>query len=560
MNGVVESLAGLLAEHGLPELVHKVELRSTERGRADVRLHLPGEDLGARLRQVLLKDVARLPGILSVDARPGLAALRLSDDYIADRGLAHQRGSITVDVLTRHETRHHLVGYLGPNTTKPLHLGHLRNITVGHALAAALTAAGIPTSRYSLVGDIGRNVAEAMAGYELFFSGEAQAGGPVKPDHFVGGCYEAYLDFAGRGVANSDAVGDPCGREHVPSSDAADGILGRWVEGEPATLALWARLRALVEDGHRQTLRRINVEVDRCWYESDHFDLARALVERGLAEGVLQRADDGRVVFRGPQEFRNIVFARSDGFPTEHARVVAVFHRIFVEDAHALVHLDWNGREWEPAQRALKRFMGLMCLIPPNVAHVPLIHGMVSVDGAELSSSGGQPALIDELLDRLVDHPSVAALAQAPQGGLDREAAAEIVVKCFFLFARTARPLEYSWDRLVDAERNPGWLVARALCEAGTEVVPAVPERPAYRRAVMLAEALPLKLAKAVERLDLGPLTSHAAKTAEFICQTNDPSARGTARAALRMAIRCLGIGGPSTTRPLRQQPDLETS
>jgi arginyl-tRNA synthetase len=445
--------------------------------------------------------------IASIRSSPSKLSIRLKDDYVDTIGAAIEAGEPLPTASA--SQRHYLVGFLGANTSKALHLGHMRNLVIGNALACAFKTAGYNAESYSLVGDIGRNVCEAMAGCRLFYRDARPAEAGLKSDHFVGNCYRDYLRRAS--LAKGD-TSDPCGREHVPADDLADQFLARWLRGDRETRELWRWICGLVEDGHAQTLKRLGIGIDRCWRESDHVEDALSLIRRGLDEDVLTRLADGMVVYdTGRDEFRRLVVARSDGFPTEHARVVSVFHRVLTHFRGGCVHIDWNGTEWEPAQAVLTLLMRSLALIPDDSVHHSVFHGMVLFDGEELSSSVNEPILIDELLDRVHASAAIDALAATAPAEASAEILTQIVIKAFFLCAPVTKPLHFSWSRLMSPKTNPGWLIARAWARASA--AGGIPGRNApahagpYRTAVLQALAYPRDLRAATRDLRLSGLS-----------------------------------------------------
>jgi arginyl-tRNA synthetase len=485
----------------------------------------------------------RVPEIASVKASSSKLSIRLKDDYVDAIGAEIESGDPLPAAAG--SPRHYLIGFLGPNTSKALHLGHLRNLVIGNALTCAFKAAGFNAESYSLVGDIGRNVCEAMAGHRLFHpdAGPAEAG--LKSDHFVGNCYRDYLRHAS--LARVDAS-DPCGREHVPAHDLADQLLAGWLRGERDTRAHWRWICGLVESGHAQTLDRLGIIVDRCWRESDHVAEALNLVQRGLDEAVLTRLDDGTVVYdSGRQEFRRIVLARSDGFPTEHARVVAVFHRILTHFPGGCVHIDWNGTEWEPAQAVLALLMRALALIPDDSVHHPMFHGMVLFDGEALSSSVNEPILIDALLDRVRADAATAALAAPDGGAADAEVITQLVIKAFFMCAPVTKPLHFSWARLMSPMTNPGWLIARAWARAsaarGPDLRGASACAGAYRTAVLQALAYPRELLAATREVRLSGLTGFLVHYAtRYLEAPASPRLDLLSKAVLARSFESLGL------------------
>lgn len=516
MRNIIATLQKLLLECDLAGLCNTIELRRFEEPYADLRLFL-GEQTAATSAPALrlLSALSQLPEIASVKTKKAVISVRLSDDFIRTAGRRLELGESPVEGITADfGSKPYLIGFLGPNTSKALHLGHLRNIIVGNALASAFEFAGATSESYSLVGDIGRNVCEAMAGYLKFHEGEACPPAGIKPDHFVGRCYQDYLNQARASHSHPDDGDDPCAREHVPTTDLADDLLQRWRDDDPATRSLWLRFLEMVEAGHNETLANLGVIVKRCHYESDHVGHALDLIERGLREGLLERLDDGMVIYNtGRDEFKKIVLQRSDGFPTEHGRVLAVFHHIFREHPEGCVHIDWNGTEWEPAQTVLKDLLHALSLIPRNSVHSPVFHGMVLFDGEKMSSSHQrEPVLVDELLEQLRHSPEVSALADAYQSCVAPHVIADIVLKGFFLCEPVSKPLTYSWDRLIDSATNQGWSMASAWCRANSRA-PGVDDeldsghQPAYRLAVMQAQSFPQVLAHATRKVQPGSLT-----------------------------------------------------
>src|SRR5439155_17439893 len=235
-----------------------------------------------------------------------------------------------------------------------------------------------------------------------------------------------------------------------------------------------------------------------------------------------------------------------------HGRVVAVCDRLFAEQPGPLVHVDYNGTEWEHAQAALTEFMAAMGLVPITVVHRPTIHGMVCVEGAELSSSRDEPPLIDDLLDAVVGSPRVTEVVGAADGaGACRAVVADLVVKTFFLSSARVKPLVYSWARLLDPATNPGWTVARAWCRhesgAGARSDRSHnPADPAYRLAVLQAQTLPLELTKSIEPggdVDLSHLVSFLVHTARRLLDAPPGSAQAAVeRSTLRRCLELLGF------------------
>src|SRR5262249_24818001 len=115
-----------------------------------------------------LADLERIEGEPWVESlqRDGKQAwLRVDDAWVEQRGAAlEERGTTAEDYGELAEGRTFALNFWDANSTKALHIGHLRNLSLGNALAAALTQAGGQVERRSIICDVGRSMGEAMAG------------------------------------------------------------------------------------------------------------------------------------------------------------------------------------------------------------------------------------------------------------------------------------------------------------------------------------------------------------------------------------------------------------
>src|SRR5690606_9909576 len=127
------------------------------------------------------------PAITAAERQQQRFLLRLADERIAATGAGIEAGAFTgleTDDLRAGERA--IVDFCDPNATKALHVGHLRNIALGQAVASALAAAGVEVERQSHIGDAGRSMGEAMAGYQRYAAPATPADAGAKPDQFVG--------------------------------------------------------------------------------------------------------------------------------------------------------------------------------------------------------------------------------------------------------------------------------------------------------------------------------------------------------------------------------------
>ena len=190
-----------------------------------------------------------------------------------------------------------MVEYSSPNTNKPLHLGHLRNNFLGYSVAEILKANGYEVRKTNIVNNRGIHICKSMLAYQLFGKGETPESEGIKGDHLVGKYYvvfdKAYkaqiTALVAQGIAQEEA------EKQAPLIKQAQAMLLDWEKGDPEVIALWEKMNAWVYAGFDQTYRKMGVDFDKMYYESDTYLLGKLRVEEGLEKGLFFRKEDGSI-------------------------------------------------------------------------------------------------------------------------------------------------------------------------------------------------------------------------------------------------------------------------
>lgn len=190
-----------------------------------------------------------------------------------------------------------LVEYSSPNTNKPLHLGHVRNNLLGYSVAEILAAAGNTVKKVQIINDRGIHICKSMVAWQKFANGETPEISGLKGDHLVGKYYvefdKAYKaevqDLISAGKTEEEA------KDEAPILLAAREMLVKWEQGDEATVALWKQMNQWVYDGFEVSYKRLGVDFDKNYYESNTYLLGKQIVEEGLEKGVFFRKEDGSV-------------------------------------------------------------------------------------------------------------------------------------------------------------------------------------------------------------------------------------------------------------------------
>jgi arginyl-tRNA synthetase len=509
-----------------------------------------------------MEDREAVAELERIEAEPWVAALeregnqpwlRLLDEWIERRGEALERREGAADYGDLAGGRRFALNFWDANSTKALHIGHLRNLSLGNALAAALTQAGGQVERRSIICDVGRSMGEAMAGVirsGRYPQGSGEGNG-LKSDHFVGYCYADYVkNGASLGLA-SDHPADSLTREVDVQNDSADELLLRVLNGDQTALELWSQTRAWVISGQRKTLARLGISFDRVFFESDFLPEVVELTDLGLQEGTLDKRVDGTVIYMtGREELEEMPLVRSDGVPTQHMRALAYWLADTGLDGTTSIQV--CGQEWFAHVTCRRQLMAELVHTESGNGFHPyhdIFHGMVAKEKQKIASSKKDALLIDHLVewvDEQLDADPRRAAVRAAHPDPDR-LAAQIALGYFLLHPAT-RKVNFEPEKLLDDEKSLGWDMARARARGGEasrgdEGDPA--SDPEYRFAVLQAEMYRRHLDLAAERLDPIPLARYSGHLARWRLERDrGPHVDRVVAAILDDSARGLGLEG----------------
>jgi arginyl-tRNA synthetase len=550
-NNVLDAIDALLAEHGVDSDVTLL-VPTARPHAADVLLvgRRPGWEDSPGVREALAALEAG--GEVAVSGREperNQLHLRLSAEWLAALGTALEAGEAdalpTADVAAG---KRYVVDFCDPNASKALHVGHLRHIALGNALAGLATHCGARGERTTQIGDYGRSMGEAMAGWLLFADGATPASLGRKGDHFVGELYAQYVRASNAEEPPEEVVGaDPAlSREDRARDDLAEQLLQRWLAGEPEATELWRTMRDWALDGQNATLARLGVHFDRYIYESE---LTREIVEfseRAVARGIAERTPEGAVVFRtGTEEYPILLLNRTDGFPTQHQRYFVMWHHSIPELEGAISYA-LMGDEWVPlsvhGQEIFRRYETEREIHPT----VCVVHGMVTMEGGALSSSQGSVWLIDQLLDELAADQELVALASRHERA-DADRLAVITALGLCLSRRKRKTMAFSRDLLFHTDANPGWAMAQAWVKAWDPAFDGAPD-PApdetdYRFLLVQSQLHRRFAARSIEAIDPFDLIRFHGHLAQwFLAADDSPRLARAMRAILERGLDALAL------------------
>ena len=339
-----------------------------------------------------------------------------------------------------------MIEFSSPNTNKPLHLGHLRNIFLGDSVSSLLDAAGYNVIRTQIINDRGIHICKSMLAWQLFAplidGGEKETpqNSGIKGDKFVGKYYvefdkrllkEAYEivgkwndhsfdDFSmeirreferlneskfqkdEKSIQSIDSKILELAKQHSKLMQKAKDMLVLWEARDPETYLLWTTMNGWVYEGFEKTYHRMNVSFDHLYYESDTYLTGKELVMQGLQKGLFYRKEDGSIwVDLTDEGLDEKLLLRADGTAVYMTQDLGTAMERFnhYNDLSGMVYTVGNEQDYH--------FKVLFLILQKlgyqwakNCKH--LSYGMVDLPSGKMKSREGTVVDADDLMEEVV--------------------------------------------------------------------------------------------------------------------------------------------------------------
>jgi arginyl-tRNA synthetase len=268
-----------------------------------------GETIGQYLKE-------NFDAISDFNVIKGFLNLEISNSWWVSffRTLASEKTHLETSRVADPETI--LVEYSSPNTNKPLHLGHIRNNLLGFSLYRILSAVGHNVIKTNIVNDRGIHICKSMLAWQKFGNGETPESSGMKGDHLVG---KYYVLFETNYKAQVQKLIDGGTEENeaknqAPMMKEIREMLLKWEAGDKKTVDLWKKMNSWVYAGFDETYKKLGVDFDRIYYESDTYKVGKELVLKALQEKHLYQNQDNSIwADLTPEGMDQKLLLRSDG-------------------------------------------------------------------------------------------------------------------------------------------------------------------------------------------------------------------------------------------------------
>ena len=357
-----------------------------------------------------------------------------------------------------------MIEYSSPNTNKPLHLGHVRNNLLGYSISQIQKANGWKVVKTNIVNDRGIHICKSMLAWLKYGNGETPESTGMKGDHLIGKYYVEFdkhykaelKELEAKGMTEDEA------KANSTLMKEAQSMLLKWEQNDPEIRNLWQMMNEWVYAGFDETYKRLGVDFDKIYYESNTYLEGKEKVEEGLKKGIFYRREDGSVWadLRGDGLDEKLLL-RSDGtsvYMTQDIGTAKLRYQDYPIDK--MVYVVGNEQNYH--------FQVLSLLLDKlgfkwGKELVHFSYGMVELPNGKMKSREGTVVDADDLMDGMIEE---AARTSADLGKLENCTKEEIdninrmvglgALKYFILKVDPRKNMTFNPAESIDFNGNTG--------------------------------------------------------------------------------------------------------
>ncbi|MBR7107946.1 MAG: arginine--tRNA ligase [Lentisphaeria bacterium] len=354
----------------------------------------------------------------SVSAVKAFVNLTLKPEILYRASAADMEALLSGVQLPEADRRRVLIEFSAPNTNKPQHLGHVRNNTLGMALASLLKRVGHDVIEVNLVNDRGIHICKSMTSYQIAGEGKTPESTGIKGDHLVGNFYVEYNKMLSAEIAKLKAekpeLADKDSEElflETALGQRTQAMLQKWEAGDEEVRALWKMMNSWVFAGFAETYKRMGINFDHTYLESETYLLGKDIIASGLERGVFTKREDGAVICDLGKMGKKVVL-RSDGtsvYITQDIGTTQLKYNDYKPEKMVWVVGDEQNLHFQMLFEIMKR-LGFDWA--KDLFH--LSYGMVNLPNGRMKSREGTVVDADDLFDEMA---ALAAAACKERGG-----------------------------------------------------------------------------------------------------------------------------------------------
>ena len=352
-----------------------------------------GEDIGKYLmdNENYIEDFNIIQGFLN---------LTIADFFLVDL-LKRLDENLKFDYKLKSE--YHLIEFSSPNTNKPLHLGHVRNILLGDSISRIFNEVGHNIHKTQIINDRGIHICKSMVAWLQFGKDTNPESLSLKGDVFVGNFYVKYNEEYEKQVNEmvSNGISEAEAKKNAPIFKDAKELLIKWESGNKEVIDLWSQMNSWVYEGFSETYKNLKVSFDSEYFESDTYLKGKEIVLKGLKDKVFYKKDDNSVwVDLKSYGLDEKILLRSDGTSVYITQDIGTAFLRYKDHPKMDGMIYTTGNEQDYHFKVLFKVLSLLGY-PWAKKLNHLSYGMVDLPSGKMKSREGLVVDADELIESM---------------------------------------------------------------------------------------------------------------------------------------------------------------
>ena len=298
-----------------------------------------------------------------------------------------------------------LIEFSSPNTNKPLHLGHIRNILLGDSVSRIFQYNSINVHKTQIINDRGIHICKSMVAWMKFGNDSSPESEGLKGDHFVGKYYVKYNEEFEHQVKQLVLKGfsEDEAKKNAQIFIEAQEMLLKWEANDKDVINLWKKMNSWVYEGFDQTYKKLNVDFDSMYYESNTYLTGKDIVLEGLSEDIFFKKEDGSIwVDLTSQGLDEKLLLRSDGTSVYITQDIGTAYLRYKDHPAMKGMIYTTGNEQDYHFDVLFKVIGLIGY-PWSSKLKHLSYGMVDLPSGKMKSREGTVVDADDLIDQMIE-------------------------------------------------------------------------------------------------------------------------------------------------------------
>lgn len=379
-----------------------------------------------------------------------------------------------------------MIEFSSPNTNKPLHLGHVRNILLGWSSSKIYEALGYEVQKVQVINDRGIAICKSMLAWQMIGKGETPKEAGIKSDHYVGKWYVEFEKLfqaeyqtwqktdAGQSIFLNDkkdgqeeaaffkGFKNTYFNEHSKVGADAKAMLLKWEDNDDDVRSLWRKMNGWVYEGFDTTYRNLGIEFDKLYYESDTYLLGKDIIEDGLSKEIFYKKDDGSVwIDLEDAKMDHKLVLRRDGTSVYMTQDIGTAeHRFQDFGAKRMVYVvaDEQNYHFKVLFEIMRR---MSASYADGLFH--LSYGMIDLTTGKMKSREGTIVDADDLMTEVIEAARVNALEKGGLEGLEEARKRDVyrkiglaALKFFIIKVNAKKRMIFNPEESVDLQGNTG--------------------------------------------------------------------------------------------------------